>query len=173
MEMTTLFNTGSSAVFSECRTWRYALTRIWSYGKPMVAFIGLNPSTADEVKNDPTVRRCIGFAKLWGFGGMHMLNAFAFRATDPKDLKAATDPVGPDNDKWLKKIAKKVEFTIACWGNHGEFKNRGREVAALIPKLRCFRVTKERHPIHPLYLKRDLVHQPFAYERRQDAPEKR
>ena len=84
------------ARFSESRTHRYALWRIWEKGAPMVMFVGLNPSTADETQDDPTIRRCIDFAKRWGYGGLYMLNIFAFRATNPKDMKAAADPVGPD-----------------------------------------------------------------------------
>src|SRR5271157_168450 len=87
----------SGATFSLCRTWRYKLWRRWSAAVPMVTFIGLNPSTADEINDDPTVRRCLGFARRWGFGGMSMLNVFAYRSTNPRALRAATDPVGPRN----------------------------------------------------------------------------
>lgn len=88
----------SGANFSRCRRFRYALWREWDATLPAVMLIGLNPSTADANHNDPTIRRCIGFARDWGFGGVRVLNLFAFRATYPDDLKAAADPVGPRND---------------------------------------------------------------------------
>ena len=89
------------AVFSPCRTYRYALSRVWAADKPYALFIGLNPSTADETLDDPTIRRCIDFAKRWGYGGLVMANLFAYRATNPSEMKAATDPVGVANDEWL------------------------------------------------------------------------
>ncbi|MDA8965892.1 DUF1643 domain-containing protein, partial [Pseudomonadales bacterium] len=94
----------TSADFSPCRTYRYALWRTWDKTEPYVLFLGLNPSTADETENDPTITRCIDFAKQLGFGGLCMANLFAFRATQPKDLKQAKDPVGDANDKWLSKL---------------------------------------------------------------------
>jgi hypothetical protein len=103
--------TGSGAIFSPCRKWRYVLWRIWEpvdkflEGERMIVFIGLNPSTADEHKNDPTVSRCVRMARDWGFPGMFMLNAFAYRATDPQVMKVAMGPVGAMNDAWIKRIA--------------------------------------------------------------------
>ena len=85
------------ATFSPCRTWRYSLWRIWQPGKPYVVFIGLNPSTATEVEDDPTIRRCIRYAQDWDYGGLYMLNVFALRSTDPKALYRHSDPKGPDN----------------------------------------------------------------------------
>jgi len=111
----------SSAEFSPDRVHRYELWRTWDKSKGIAMFIGLNPSTADEIKNDPTVTRCINYAKKWGYGGMIMSNIFAYRATDPKIMKGATDPVGPDNDEWLVKSSKEAGLIVAAWGNHGEF----------------------------------------------------
>ena len=82
----------------------------------MIAFIGLNPSTADEINDDPTIRRCIGFARRWGFGGMYMLNVFAYRSTNPRELRAATDPVGPRNDAALLTTSRRCDMVVACWG---------------------------------------------------------
>ena len=96
----------SSAVFSECRRYRYVLRRIWDREKSPAMFVGLNPSTADEVRNDPTVTRCIGYAQRWGAGGLIMTNIFAFRSTDPNGLLAIEDPVGPLNNRWLKRLQK-------------------------------------------------------------------
>ncbi len=146
------------AQFSDCRRYRYALWRTWQEGESHVMFIGLNPSTADETKDDPTIRRCIGYAKAWGFGGIHMLNLFAFRATNPKDLKKANDPVGKENDSYLKMYLEPGGLNIACWGTHGSFLNRGEEVIELLNRgnLSCFDLTKNGQPKHPLYLKQDI-----------------
>ena len=151
----------SRAVFSEDRVYRYELWRRWG-GGDVVVFIGLNPSTADESMNDPTIRRCIGFAKDWGYGGLCMLNLFAFRATDPAVMKAADDPVGPQNDETLMRIAGAFRTTgehplvIAAWGVHGEHDARARKVMEWLPNLSCLGLTKDGHPKHPLYLKRDV-----------------
>ena len=116
-----------SATFSECRRYRYSLSRVWEWSDFQAVFVGLNPSTADESNDDPTIRRCIGFAKDWGFGGILMLNLFAFRATKPEDMKLADDPVGPDNDKTLRHWLDQYQG-LACWGNHGSHLNRGIEI---------------------------------------------
>jgi hypothetical protein len=97
--------------------------------------IGLNPSTADEIDDDPTIRRCIAFAKSWGYGGLYMANLFAFRATEPADLFAANDPIGSGNDEWLCNLSKDAGVVVAAWGNHGSHLGRSREVMRLIPKL--------------------------------------
>tara|TARA_B000000609_G_C24097462_1_gene306402 strand:+ start:85 stop:597 length:513 start_codon:yes stop_codon:yes gene_type:complete len=152
-----LFNiTKSDAVFCKDRIYRYGLWRIWNEKLPKVLFIGLNPSTATETKNDPTIRRCIRYARDWGYGGYIMGNIFAYRSTDPKLMKKADDPVGPQNNTWLIKLNKEADLTIAAWGNHGEFKNRYKEVIKLIPNLHCLKITKNGNPSHPLYLPQSL-----------------
>jgi Protein of unknown function (DUF1643) len=93
-------------VLSACRTYRYALWRSWLGGEGYANFIGLNPSTADELIDDNTITRCIAFAKLWGFEALCMTNLFAFRATRPCDLRATVAPVGPDNDRYLLEMAR-------------------------------------------------------------------
>lgn len=166
------------AVFSDDRVYRYVLTRFWTPGSANAStayFVGLNPSTADELTDDPTVRRCIGFARDWGCDGMVMLNAFAFRATDPRDMKAAADPIGPDNDSHLRAWTwhpRPTDVVVACWGCHGDHKLRGRHVQQLLREecgdrqrpyvgserpdpydcLFTFGLTKDGHPKHPLYL---------------------
>lgn len=115
-------------------------------------FIGLNPSTADEVKDDPTIRRCVAFAKDWGYNALCMTNLFAFRATDPAVMLAAPDPVGPDNDRHLVNLSRGAGVIVAAWGTNGAFLGRDREVQALLPGLHCLRKTKHGHPSHPLYL---------------------
>lgn len=146
----------TDAIFSDDRQYRYVLFRIWDSNKPMVNFIGLNPSTADEIKDDPTMRRCCGFAKSWGYGGFYMTNLFAYKATKPEDLKKALDPIGKDNDKWLLEIEKKVEQVVFAWGVHGKFMNRDEQVKKLITQGYFIDLTKDGHPKHPLYLKNEL-----------------
>lgn len=146
---------GNGAVFSPCRRYRYLLWRVWRPGDKLVAFIGLNPSTADETANDPTVRRCIGFAERWGYGGLVMLNLFAFRATDPKVMKAEPEPVGPENDQAIWNAAMAVDQVIAAWGTHGEHQGRDKRVRGQLQNLYCLGTTKDGHPRHPLYLPND------------------
>jgi hypothetical protein len=147
-----LFNQ-KGAIFSDCRLYRYQLWRIWDPSKPYINVIGLNPSTADEVSDDPTIRRCIDFAFRWGYGALYMTNLFAFRATLPKDMKRASDPIGPDNDQWIHKTALNAGKVIAAWGNHGTYLHRDQFVCALVRNLYCFRITsKTAMPEHPLYL---------------------
>jgi len=118
-------------------------------------FVGLNPSTADEVNDDPTVRRCIGYAKRWGFGGLCMTNIFAYRATDPAVMKAQRDPVGRGNDRALVRMATQAGIVVAAWGVHGTHLERERRVLSLLPELHCLGLTKDRHPRHPLYVRGD------------------
>ncbi len=155
----------SSARYSPCEVYRYTLQRVWEPEKPIIAFIGLNPSTATEVENDPTVRRCIGYAISWGYGGMRMLNAFGLRSTDPKGLKRIDDPVGPGNDTWIKKMTKDSALTVACWGTHAELNSRHQEIVDMFRRadrpLHCLGVTKAGFPKHPLYLKQSLTAIPF------------
>lgn len=151
----------ASAVFSPCRRYRYELWRRWSTG-PYCNFIGLNPSTADETQNDPTIRRCIAFAKAWGYGALCMTNLFAFRATDPAVMKAYEFPIGGhDNDLSLRAVAEAAGITIAAWGVHGTHQDRAADVVKMIPRLHCLGLSKDGHPRHPLYLKADSKPQPF------------
>lgn len=146
-----------TAAFSPCRTFRYSLWRQWgddSIGYAM--FIGLNPSKADETLDDPTVRRCINFARDWGYGALCMTNLFAFRSTDPSVMKAHPAPVGPDNDNTLAKLAKNACVVVAAWGVDGRHQGRDKEVLSLISNLHCLALTKDGLPRHPLYLKREL-----------------
>ena len=143
------------ADFSSCRKYRYTLWQWWDKKKPYVMFIGLNPSTADEVQDDPTVRRCIRFAQRWGYGGFCMTNLFAFRATDPKEMKAQEEPIGPLNDEWLVEIAQGAGIVVAAWGVHGVHMNRENRVINILEDLCCLGITKEGHPRHPLYMKND------------------
>jgi hypothetical protein len=118
--------------------------------------IGLNPSTADETEDDPTIRRCVQFARLWGYGGLCMANLFAFRAAKPAELFAASDPIGPGNDEWLMKLAASAGVVVAAWGNGGTHLERANAVTRLIPNLYCLRMNRSGQPAHPLYLPADL-----------------
>jgi len=147
----------STAEFSPCRRYRYALFRTWEKRGLSVMFVGLNPSTADETENDPTVRRCMGFAARWGYKGLIMANAFAYRATDPREMKAADDPVGPDNDEWLRRLAFQAGAIVIAWGVHGVHRGRDAEVLKVLEPwpLLCLGKTKGGQPRHPLMLRAD------------------
>lgn len=146
------------AIISKCNTYRYYLTRQWDNKLPFVNFIGLNPSTADASNDDPTIRKCIGYAKKWGYGGIIMTNLFAFRSPYPEALFAYTgDKVGKENDKFLIKGNNESAISIAAWGDNGVHDKRYKEVIGLIDNLHCLKLSKIGQPRHPLYLKGDLI----------------
>lgn len=123
-----------------------------------IVWIGLNPSTADENQLDPTLRRIRGYSMAWGYNTFYMLNLFAFRATDPQDMRRAVDPIGPDNDRWILETAAKADLVMCAWGRHGTFLERQRQVLALLDgfNLKCLDKTADGIPKHPLYLKGGL-----------------
>lgn len=147
----------TDAVLSEDRKYRYLLSRIWDESKSMVTIIGLNPSTADETVDDPTIIRCIDFAKNWGYGGVYMLNLFAFRATLPKDMFSAENPIGDENDIFIEKYSKLSDKVICAWGNDGKYKNRSQEVLSKIENKYYLKLNQTNEPAHPLYLRKDLI----------------
>ncbi|MEX0968852.1 MAG: DUF1643 domain-containing protein [Paracoccaceae bacterium] len=150
----------SVAVYSTCERYRYTLTRTWDAGGRRVLFIMLNPSTATEVQNDPTVERCERRARALGFGAFRVCNIFAFRATDPRDMRAETDPVGPENDAVILEALGWTQTTIAAWGSHGAHMGRGEAVADLLRKagvqVQHLGLTKGGQPKHPLYIGYDV-----------------
>lgn len=174
-------------IFSPCRKYRYTLWRSWNlpqglpYGRmgesgfeplplkgrqEFAMFIGLNPSTADETQDDPTIRRCIDFAKRWGYGALCMANLFAYRATQPKDMMTTQEPIGVENDKCLIYLAKHAGIVICAWGNGGNFMGRGvltrdrlREAGV---KRHHLGLNSDRTPKHPLYLSKTTT--PIPYE---------
>ncbi len=150
------------AVLSADRHYRYSLTREWDREKPKVLFIGLNPSTADETEDDATIRRCIGFAKRWGYGAILVGNLFAIRSKSPATIYSAKDPVGPENDAFLLKMASEATLIVAAWGNDGGFRNRSAEVKKLFPNMMCLGINKTGEPKHPLYVRADQ--EPIALE---------
>jgi hypothetical protein len=146
------------AVISECGLFRYRLTRVWDPALRRACYIGLNPSTADATSDDPTIRRCVSFARDWGCGGIEMVNLFAFRATDPAAMLAAADPVGPENDRHIRSAAEHCWPVVAAWGVSGTFRGRDEEVRKILRRVGvavgALKVTKEGHPGHPLYIRR-------------------
>jgi hypothetical protein len=126
----------------------------------------LNPSTADELRNDPTIERCQRRAEAWGFGGLRIANLFGFRATRPRDLKAAAAPVGPENDALLRDWAGASALTIAAWGAHGALLGRGPAVARWLGAAQHLGLTRDGHPRHPLYVSYATAPQPWPPEAR-------
>ena len=122
----------STAVYSSCSKYRYSLTRIWNPDGRRAVFVMLNPSTATEVQNDPTVERCERRARTLGFGSFTVTNIFAWRDTDPRQMRAAFDPVGPENDKAIVEACAAADQIIAAWGAHGDHRDRGNQVVALL-----------------------------------------
>ncbi|WP_424967979.1 DUF1643 domain-containing protein [Dinoroseobacter sp. S375] len=146
----------SVAVYSDCERYRYALTRIWEPEGGRILFVMLNPSTATEVQNDPTVERCERRARALGYGGFRVCNIFAWRDTDPKAMRAAADPVGPANDAAILEGAEWAETVLCAWGTHGAHLDRGPAVARLLRQtdrpLTHLGLSKAGHPKHPLYI---------------------
>jgi hypothetical protein len=157
------------ALLSRDRVYRYTLERVWEPDRPKCAFIGLNPSTADESQFDNTLRRCVRFADSWGYGSFVMLNVFALRSTDWRGLKMVRDPVGPRNDTWIDQMTAEVEnnggIVICCWGSHVKDVRGGRERTATICDGLSYpyyiRLTKSGYPEHPLYLPSTLEPEPW------------
>lgn len=157
MSTQTLFGiSASGAHFSACGKYRFALWRIWDETRPMIMFIGLNPSTANGSTDDPTIRRVVRFAKDWGAGGVYMMNLFTLVTPNPKDLLAHPDPAF-GNDGWLDKISDLCNGVIFAWGNFKEAKSKAEEVIAKFPDAYCLKKNKNGTPIHPLYVKADIV----------------
>ncbi len=146
----------SVAVYSDCEVYRYALTRVWDPSGPKALFVMLNPSTATERQNDPTVERCERRARALGFGAFRVCNIFALRQTDPKQMRAHPEPVGPDNDVAILDGCAWADRIVCAWGAHGEHLNRGPVVEDLMratgATLLALGITRQGHPRHPLYV---------------------
>ena len=143
------------AAFDITQTYRYALWREWDQDAPQLAFILLNPSTADAQKDDPTLRRCIGFARSWGYGSLRLVNLFAYRTTRPEVLLRVADPVGPENDRHIQEAIENSRTIIAAWGNGGAFHDRAKIVLDRLlarDNAYCLGWTRREQPSHPLYL---------------------
>ena len=159
----------SVAIYSDCERYRYALTRTWDPSAGRVSFIMLNPSTATEVQNDPTVERCERRARALGYGAFRVTNIFAWRDTDPKKMRAAADPVGPGNDAAILDAARWADAVVCAWGAHGEHLDRGNAVRDLLlgesVRLSHLGLTKAGHPRHPLYIGYAVQPAPWEHPR--------
>ena len=154
-----------TAEISPCGLYRYSLERVWWPDVMRALFIMLNPSTADADADDPTIRRCMGFAKSWGLGGIEVRNLFAYRVTDPTELHHVDDPVGPDNSVLPTSPARCV---VAAWGAaacHPLVKTRALEVLAELERHRlpvlCLGTTRMGYPKHPLYVPGNTMQRPY------------
>lgn len=155
------------AVIDPTGTYRYTLTRAWDGAVAGHAVAGhvlwvlLNPSTATAEVDDPTIRRCIGFSRRWGYSGLVVCNLFALRCTDPRLLYEHADPVGPENDTHILAEATRAKLVVCAWGAHGALRDRGKKVCAMLRAKSAistpliFKMTKGGQPVHPLYQRND------------------
>jgi hypothetical protein len=164
----------SKATYSNCERYRYALTRTWDAGGKRVLFVMLNPSKATEVQNDPTVERCERRARALGFGAFQVTNIFAWRDTDPFQMRKAKDPIGPDNDAAILAGVAWADQVIAAWGTHGAHLDRGPQMAAMLQgtgkPLYTLGLSKHGHPKHPLYI--SYNQQPIVWAAHSDNPQR-
>ena len=146
------------AEFSDDRLYRYTLTREVEEAPRLAVFIMLNPSAATATQNAPTVKRCIRFAKRWGYGHLVVVNIFAYRSPFPADLRWVGDPIGPCNDRHIKEQASRADLVLCAWGIDGEYLERGQAVKELLDGIRLHALgfTKDGHPQHPLYIQKDV-----------------
>lgn len=160
--ITDLGHGGAEATFSADRVYRYSLKRLWQNGAPRHCWVMLNPSTADALKLDPTIRRCVNFSKAWGAGSIEIVNAYALRSTDPRAIKDRVDPFGRLNHVFIRSASARAERTIVAWGTHVEDAAYWRDhrestctkdlVSLLKAPVFCLGKTKDGHPKHPLYV---------------------
>jgi len=144
------------ATFSRDRRYRYRLWRRWDQTRPVVVFVLLNPSTADARHDDPTIRRCLGFARRWGYGGIEVVNLFAYRASDPRVLRTVRDPVGRANRHQVRAALARAELVVLGWGASTEGDRMFKVSHAY-----CLGLTSAGQPRHPLYLRRDARPVPY------------
>ena len=160
---------GNLAIFSDCEQYRYLLTRNWGRG-PGALWVMLNPSTADESQDDPTITRCIRrtmaerHPQHGPYGRLEICNLFAFRATDPAVMKAQSEPVGQDNDRVIAEALTRASLIVLAWGENGAWRNRADEVMRLLADkdCQCLGRTQGGHPRHPLYVAYNKGFEPFV-----------
>ncbi|MBM0741442.1 DUF1643 domain-containing protein [Phormidium sp. CLA17] len=146
----------TGAIIDSTGLYRYLLWREWDAAALKVGFVMLNPSRADGTVDDPTIRRCIGFARSWGYSGLEVVNLFAYRTAKPSELRQVVDPVGIENDAYLRSLSHRVNRIVLAWGNWGTWQGRDQAVLALFGRstqLYCLNLTKTGQPKHPLYLR--------------------
>jgi hypothetical protein len=154
------------AVFDPRRKYRYLLWRKWDAELPKLCFVMLNPSTANEFQNDPTISRCVGFAQKWGFGSLEVVNAFALRATDSSELKLVKDPVGGKlADRYIEEAVESSDKIVVAWGNTGTWMDRHLALNEMLrgSEVSCFGMTNQNQPKHPLYLPNDADLIPYTH----------
>lgn len=153
----------TGACFDPTGAYRYSLWRIWRPAALRIAFVMLNPSTADAAANDPTIRRCLSFAQTWGYGALEVVNLFGLRASQPQLLRQTDDPVGADCDRYVQAAISCADAVIVAWGNWGQLQGRDQTVLNWIdPQKRyCLGVNRSGQPRHPLYLSRSALPQRY------------
>ncbi len=155
----------TAATFSPDRVYRYTLDRRVGASTRRIAWVMLNPSTADETLDDPTIRRCMGFSAFWGFGQMRVVNLFALRATRPAVLRQHPSPVGPNNDAAILEAARWADMVLVAWGALGTHRGQGARALRLLWcfNSHCLAVTqRSRQPVHPLYQRGDMLPRPLT-----------
>ena len=154
MKERTVSNITRKAAFSRCQRYRYQLERRWECESPAkrVVFIGLNPSTADHRVDDPTIRRCMGFTRSWGYNTLTVVNLFAYRTPYPAELKKVLDPVGAYNSRHVGSVIRDADLVIACWGRNGCWLEQDKQlVGRFKDRLFCLAENSDGSPAHPLY----------------------
>ena len=154
------------AIFDPTGAYRYSLWRQWDTRQPRLAFVMLNPSTADTETDDATIRRCVKFARTWKFGALEVVNLFAFRATQPQILKQVVDPVGVECDRYLLAAADQAQQIVVAWGNGGRLHQRDQIVLDLLAShkaIYCLGMSQAGQPRHPLYLRSEV--KPILFKR--------
>ena len=163
--------TERSVVLSNNKVYRYQLGRIWNSKRPSMLYVMLNPSTANAVDDDPTIRSCVRLADHGGFGSIEVVNLFALRSTDPKMLKFHADPVGPECDGHIRRARDRCDVIVCAWGAYPHLRGRDAKVLDILTynfrKVYCFGMTKSGAPRHPLYIKTGttLVERPHVGRR--------
>ena len=150
-----------SAIISDCKTYRYELRRIWDSSRALVLFICLNPSTADHELEDRTSIVCVNYAKRWGYGGLIIVNLFAYRSTDISKLYLVNDPIGPENDLHIMRLCDEAAEIICAWGSDVGYRDRGTKVMSYLKNPKCLVKLKSGRPGHPLYKSKALNPIPF------------
>ncbi|WP_038015682.1 DUF1643 domain-containing protein [Synechococcus sp. PCC 7335] len=154
-----------TAIFDQTGQYRYCLGRRWQSGGSSVAFVMLNPSQADASRDDPTLRACMQFAQRWEYAALDVVNLFGYRTPHPTKLKQVDDPIGDQNDRYLRQAVEAAERVVLAWGNWGCLSGRDRAILSLLApyreKLTYLQLNRSGQPRHPLYIKRSVLPQRY------------